>query len=72
MLPEHKFIKKIDNLGHDEMILSLAAAQAPIFDTPLQTFCDKSACLTFFVSFINLYVQTVLETFYLILLHLSI
>ena len=58
------------------MILCLAAAHKSIFLTRSATapcpFFVKSAYEAIFVSFVSLYQQTFLATFYLILLHLSI
>lgn len=42
-----------------------------IFNTPRQVFFIKSARKTFFVLFVSYYQQTVLATFYLILVHLT-
>ena len=58
-------------LGHDLMSLRLAAAHASIFNTTRQAFLIKSMREAFFVSFVNLYQQTFLAIFYLILVHLS-
>ena len=58
------------------MILCLAAAHKSIFLTQSATapclFFVKSVYEAIFVSFVSLYQQTFLATFYLILLHLSI
>ena len=59
-------------LGHDKMVLCLAATHAFIFNTMRQALFIESPCEFFFVSFVSFCQQTFLATFCLILLHLSI
>ena len=57
-------------LGHDKMILCLAAAHASIFNTPLQVFFFiKSVREDFFVSFVSFYQQSFSAAFDLTRLH---
>ena len=59
-------------VGHNKMILCLAAMYTSIFTTLCQAFfLIKSVHEAFHVPFINFYHQTYLATFYLILLNLS-